>query len=351
MDPHTDLPAFKQNFVGVCGLRTRSGSSNNIRLGSNVAGLRLKIDYVAIEQLKPPYAVTRKHTRRQIKQIACGIAEHGFLVPLVVHSDLVIATGVARLEAARLLGLGEVPVIKAEHLTDGQLRLFALADNKLAEGAAWDLDALRAEFAEIAVIAPEIDQDSSGFCIAERDIIFGRHRAVELTDLDDTSSTVVVSGVARLGDRFALGRHSVMCGDATDPAVIAAAVGKQQVRTVASDLPYNVRISGNVSGLGKNKHGEFAMASGEMSKAEFTQFLGRAIEAARPYLVDGALLYLFMDWRHQSELLAAAEAAELGYLNLLVWAKTNAGMGTFYRSAHELIGVFKHGDAPHRNIW
>jgi len=320
-------------------------------LNTDRSGLRLKLEYVPIESLKTAERVLRHHKRRQIKQIGRSLQCHGFLVPLVVRADDTIVTGNARLAAAKLIGLREVPIIRDEHLSAEQSRLFAIADNKLAEGVEWDLSALAIEFAEIAFAAPELNQDNSGFSITERDIIFGRCRSDELGDLDDAQADDdepdAGSATARLGDVFLLGRHTVVCGDATDPAVIAKAVGDRQVRTVASDVPYNTKIAGNVSGT--NRFEEFAMASGEMDKPQFTAFLASAINATQPYLLDGALLYLFMDWRHIAELIAASESTKLSYLNLLVWAKTNAGLGSFYRSAHELVGVFKHGDAPHVN--
>ncbi len=313
--------------------------------------LRLTLEYVPIDSLKTVERVLRHRKRRQIKQIGRSIQDHGFLVPLVVRKDNTVVTGNARLAAAKLIGLREVPIIRDEHLSAEQSRLFAIADNKLAEGVVWDLGALAIEFAEIALDVPELDQDRSGFSITERDIIFGRCRTDDLGDLDDAQADDGESNAggatARLGDVILLGRHTVVCGDATDPAVIARAVGDRQIRTVASDVPYNVKIAGNVSGT--NRFEEFAMASGEMNKPQFTAFLASAIKATQPHLLDGAILYLFMDWRHIAELIAASEAAGLAYLNLLVWAKTNAGMGSFYRSAHELVGVFKHGDAPHVN--
>ena len=318
-------------------------------LSSNFAGLQLQVEYVPISSLSAGPNKTRRHPRRQIKQIARSIVEHGFLVPVIIYGDNVIASGNARVEAAALAGLELIPVIRAQHLSPEQMRLFALADNKLAEGGVWDFDALKAEFEDIALLAPKLELDSSGFSIAERDIIIGRHEADRLTDLDDAPSPAKESPTARLGDIFICGEHRVGCGDATDAEFITKVVGKQIVRTVASDVPYNVPIGGHVSGLGEHRHAEFAMASGEMSDAEFVRFLVRAIGAVRQHLVDGAILYLFMDWRHIGQLLAAAEESELGYLNLLVWAKTNAGMGSFYRSAHELIGVFKSGDVPHRD--
>lgn len=322
--------------------------TSTLGLTSNFAGLRLQIEYISVDRLSAGPNAVRNHSQRQIRRLARSISDHGFLVPIVIYGKDTVAAGWGRVLAARLLGLREVPAVRTEHLTDEQMRLFAIADNKLGEESSWDLDALRAEFADIAIAAPELDQDSSGFSIAERDIIFGHHRAGELAD-DDEVIEPLHEAVARLGDVFLLKSHKIVCGDATDPATLEVLLGTDQVRTVASDVPYNVKIAGHVSGLGKNKHREFAMASGEMDRQQFTAFLLKAIAAAQANLIDGGLLYLFMDWRHVGELLDAADQAGLSYQNLLVWAKTNAGMGAFYRSAHELIGLFKHGTAPHTN--
>jgi DNA modification methylase len=327
--------------------RSQSASSP-LRPQSNFAGLRLSIEYLPIARLRAGKNVVRKHPQRQVRRLARSLSEHGFLVPVVVYGQDIVAAGWGRVLAARLLGMKDVPAVRAEHLTDEQMRLFSIADNKLAEESGWDLDSLRIEFAEIGMAAPELDQDSSGFSIAERDIIFGRHRATELADDDEVVEKPRLA-VARPGDVFLLNGHKIVGGDATDPATLQQLLQAETVRTVASDLPYNVKIGGNVSGLGQNKHREFAMASGEMDRNEFTVFLVKAITASQTHLVDGGLLYLFMDWRHVAELLEAARQAGLSYQNLLVWAKTNAGMGSFYRSAHELIGLFKHGTASHQN--
>lgn len=314
-------------------------------IDSPLASLRLQIEYLPIAALKAGPNSTRKHTRRQLSALARGIREFGFLVPVVVRDDNILTTGHARVAAAKLAGLTEVPTLRNDLLTDEQHRLFAIADNKLAEGVEWNLDALRAEFADIEVKAPHLNQDLSGFCIAERDIMWGRDRTAKLADDDDIFEPVAAPPVSRLGDIFALGRHKLACGSALDPAILELLLSTERVRTVASDLPYNVKITGNVSAT----HGEFVQASGEMSKPAFIDFLHSALACAKPHLIDGSLLYLFMDWRHLSELLDATDRAELEYKNLLVWAKTNAGLGSLYRSAHEMIGVFKHGEAPHTN--
>lgn len=318
--------------------------------GSNVASIRLQIAYLAPDVLSPNPDETRKASKLQEKRIGESILAHGFNIPITVGRDNVIVTGSARWRAAKKLGLSEVPVVRLEHLTEDQLRLFAIADNKLSEGREWDAEALRTVFAEISINSPGISLSSSGFSVAERDILIGHHRTNEFTDLDvEGPAAAGERDVSTLGDIWILGEHRIACGDATCPDVISDVLAGRPIRTVASDLPYNVKIAGHVSGLGKKVHEEFAMASGEMSKAEFTHFLSASIDAVKPHLVDGALLYLFMDWRHLSELFDAATGAQFKQLNLLVWAKTKASMGSFYRSAHEMIGVFKHGDEPHIN--
>jgi len=162
--------------------------SSTTSLNTGRSGLRLKLEYVPIDSLKTAERVLRHHKRRQIKQIGRSLQDHGFLVPLVVRKDNTIVTGNARFAAAKLIGLREVPIIRAEHLNDEELRLLAIADNKLAEGVEWDLGALAIEFAEISLEAPELDQDRSAFSITERDIVFGRCRTEELGDLDDAQA-------------------------------------------------------------------------------------------------------------------------------------------------------------------
>ena len=118
---------------------------------------------------------------------------------------------------------------------------------------------------------------------------------------------------------------------------------------VFTDPPYNVPIDGHVGGKGKVKHREFAMASGEMSAAEFTDFLTRALRGHADHSLDGSIHFVCMDWRHMREVLGAGAAVYDALKNLIVWVKDNGGMGTFYRSRHELIFAFKKGSAAHVN--
>src|ERR1700675_1766177 len=157
--------------------------------------------------------------------------------------------------------------------------------------------------------------------------------------------------VSRTGDLWLLGSHRLLCGSALDATSYEALSNGEKAAAAITDPPYNVKIDGHVSGNGKTSHREFAMASGEMSEGEFSDFLHQTFQRISAYCRDGASIYSFMDWRHMAEILAAGRAASLDLLNLCVWAKTNGGMGSLYRSRHELVFVFKSGhDRPITNI-
>ena len=155
--------------------------------------------------------------------------------------------------------------------------------------------------------------------------------------------------VTRPGDIWRIGSHRLICGNSTRSETYQALLGEQRAQLVFTDPPYNVPISGHVGGLGAVQHREFAMASGEMSPAEFTAFLQTVFGHLAAYSVDGSIHFQCMDWRHLQEMLAAGTAAYSDLKNLCVWAKNNGGMGSLYRSQHELVFVFKSGTAPHIN--
>lgn len=319
------------------------------RSGSNFDAVRLFIEYKEPSGLTPAARPTKWHTAGQVKQLAAAIDRNGFNVPILVDDADRVVAGHARLDAAKSLGLTRVPVIKIAHLSDEQLRLFAIFDHKFTSAGELDVEAIRLELEEISIAVPTLDLTDSGFALAEIDAMNGLHRTNQLADLDDDGRCQPGPPVSRLGDLWRMGRHRVICGDATDAAVIARLVGDREVRALIADAPYNLRIPGVVSGKGAVRHVDFAMASGEMSADAFVAFLGRFFAAAQPTLIDGALLFVFMDWRHLAELTIAARAAGLDHKQTLVWIKSNPGLGGLYRNAHEMIGVFKHGDASYRN--
>ena len=273
----------------------------------------------------------------------------GVTNPILVDEGGKIIAGHARVAAADLLGLKHLPVIRLETLSETEVRAYMLADNKLALNAGWNLELLASELRDLGALLPEINLDLSitGFDSAEIDSLMGdlvdpeREPADEVPDIAERAVSIT-------GDVWLCERHQLHCGDATRAADVRTLMGRDRAAMVFADPPYNVRIA-SIVGRGRIRHREFAAASGEMSRDGFTAFLVSALGLAAEYSVNGAIHYVCMDWRHQIELLTAGEKVYTEFKNLCVWAKTNAGQGTFYRSQHELIFVYKHGDGSHLN--
>jgi len=300
--------------------------------------------------LRPYARNARKHSRRQIQQIAASIRQFGFVNPVLIDAEAQIIAGHGRVEAAKQLGLTSIPTIQIDHMTDAQRRAYIIADNRLAELAGWDKDLLALEFGELLNLDLDFEIEVTGFATAEIDtlidgpIVPKPDKADEIPDLPPDYQPI-----SRLGDLWQLGPHRLLCGNSLEPESYARLLGDEKADMVFSDPPYNVEVAGHVCGSGSIKHREFAMASGEMSQAQFTDFLVTALTALARHSQNGALHFICMDWRHIKELLQAGEKAYSELKNLIVWNKDNAGMGTFYRSKHELIFVFKNGSAPHIN--
>lgn len=259
-----------------------------------------------------------------------------------------IIAGHARLAAAIDLGLDVVPVIVVGGLTEAERRALALADNKIALNAGWDESLLATELEFLADLQIDLDVSITGFDTVEIDSIIASAKQ-DNEPAEEVPLPPLGPAVSIVGDIWTLGPHRVICGNALVGTTYAELMGTDQARMAFLDAPYNVQIDGHVSGLGKNQHREFAMGAGEMSRSEFTVFLIDALSLTASYCKDGSIIFSCMDWRHLQEMSAAGEAAHLELKNLIVWAKDNGGMGTFYRSAHELIFAFKHGTAKHLN--
>lgn len=287
----------------------------------------------------------RTHSPRQVRQIARSIESFGFTNPVLVDASGEVIAGHGRLAAARLLGWTEVPTLCIDWLSEAQQRAYVIADNRLAEKAGWDRGLLALELGALCEL--EIDETLTGFDTREIELILDAGGSYAGEEEEPPASAG--PPVCRLGDVWQLGRHRLICGDALASATWQALMGRDKARLAVTDPPYNVPIGGHVSGLGKVRHREFVQASGEMSEREFTAFLTRACEAMAKVSRDGALHYVFMDWRHLPELLGAGRAVYDDWLNLCAWVKSNAGMGSLYRSQHELVAVFKKGRRPHVN--
>lgn len=310
----------------------------------------LKVDYRRVVELKPFERNARTHSKRQIRQIATSIERFGFTNPILIADDDTVIAGHGRLAAAKLLSIVQVPTVRLSHLSEAERRAYVLADNKLALNAGWDRETLAIELQGLLDL--EFDVTLTGFSLAEVDLAIDEAGESDPEAPDRPEDHVPPSSgftVSRMGDLWSLGRHKLICGDARSAGDYQALLGHERVDLVFTDPPYNVPIDGHVTGLGRVQHREFAFASGEMSEAQFTAFLTSALSQTAAVMRDGAIAFVCMDWRHMGELLTAGRAVFTELKNLIVWNKTNGGMGTFYRSKHELIFVFKVGTAEHTN--
>ena len=304
---------------------------------------------MSVQSLKPYQRNARTHPASQIKQIAGSIKQFGFTNPILVSNDLEIIAGHGRVAAAKQLGMKIVPVIRLSHLSAVERRALVIADNKLALNAGWDQETLAAELR--GLIEANFDMDVTGFSMGEIDIALDAASTSSTGQADggDLVPRVQAEPVSRIGDLWTLERHRLLCADAQGSLAMERLMDGAKADLIFTDPPYNVPINGHVSGSGKVKHREFAMAGGEMSRPEFTSFLAITIGIAAASARDGALAYIFMDWRHMLELMNAGELVLDGLKQLCVWNKTNGGQGSFYRSKHELVFIFKIGKAPHLN--
>jgi ParB-like chromosome segregation protein Spo0J len=309
------------------------------------------IEYLTVAQLSPYPRNSRTHSKKQIRQIAESIRQFGFTNPLLIDSHNVILAGHGRLAAAKTLGLEQIPCVRLEGMSAEQKRAYVLADNKLALNAGWDDELLALELQGLMEIDLDFDVGITGFTIAEIDGLIEGLSHEEVGDPDDERMPADIDwpSVTRTGDIWELGPHRLICGDSLLATTAEALMQGEKAQMVFTDPPYNVAIDGHVGGLGRTKHREFAMASGEMSSDQFTQFLEIAFRNLVFNSIDGSIHFICMDWRHMKEMLKAGDAVYSELKNLIVWAKDNGGMGTFYRSRHELVFAFKNGTAPHIN--
>ena len=294
----------------------------------------------------------RTHSEKQIGQLAISIRRFGFTNPILIDDANMVVAGHGRLAAAKKLGMTAVPCLRLSGLSEQDKRAYMLADNKLALNAGWDRDILAIELKELGDLG--FDMTVTGFEIGEIEIAIGAADQADPTstqDVDDDCPALDAKPVTRVGDVWQLGRHRLLCGNARKSEDVALLMGGEVADMLFTDPPYNVPIDGHVSGLGRTRHREFAEACGEMSQEEFTSFLRETLRVAAGSCRDGAIAYVCMDWRHLQELLAAGHSVFSELKNLCVWNKTNAGMGAFYRSQHELVLVWKSGTAPHLNTF
>jgi len=313
---------------------------------------RLAILYVALSVLIRDPKTLRQHSARQIRQLALSIKAFGFVVPILVDCHNRIVAGVGRFLAAQLLGMDVVPVIRLEHLTEAQTKAFRIADSRLTELASWNDRLLAETLKELSELELDFSLEATGFTMGEIDLRIeglsatGNDAPDPADQLPTPNSQIAIS---KLGDLWRMGRHAVFCGSALLAGSFHALLGIKRTHMVFTDPPFNIRIQGNTSGHGRIQYRDFAMAVGELDMVEFTSFLIRCCALMAKYSIDGSMHFICMDWRHLGELLEAGRLAYAELKNICVWDKGSGGLGSFYRSEHEFVLVFKHGSAPHRN--
>jgi DNA modification methylase len=308
----------------------------------------LSVEYKALIDLKPYSCNARTHTTHQIRQIAESIRVFGFTNPVLVDSNNRIIAGHGRVEAVKLLGMDRVPTIRLDQLSEDQIRAYIIADNKLAENAGWDKSILAIELQHLLTLdCADFDVTITGFEVPEIDLIL--QEATQEDPEDIIEPVIAGEAVTKPGDLWQLGKHRILCGSALEETSFSVLMGSHRAHMAFVDSPYNIVIEGNVSGKGIVKHGDFKMASGEMDEAQFTRFLTDSLGLLARYTISGSVHFVCMDWRHQRELLAAGGQSYDTLLNLCVWVKNTGGQGSFYRSRHELVYVFRNGKSRSRN--
>jgi DNA modification methylase len=309
--------------------------------------------YTSLSKLSPDPKNPRLHSKKHIRQLAASIKTFGFITPVIVDAENNIICGHGRFYAAMELGFAEVPTICAAHLTQTQIRAFIIADNRLTEVSEWN-DRLLAE--QLKILSEQnldFSIEVTGFEMGEIDLRI-EELSIPSEDKGEPADTLplvlTATPVTQPGDLWLFDKkHRIYCGSALEEASYTALMQGKRAGLVFTDPPYNVPIDGNVCGFGSIHHREFVMAAGEMSKTQFIAFLSTALGLLARHSLEGSIHYICMDWRHMEELLTAGQETYEELKNLCVWSKDNAGMGSLYRSQHELVFVFKKGGSSHRN--
>lgn len=310
-----------------------------------------KIENLCPKTLTPWANNARTHSKKQLRQIADSIERFGFTNPVIIDDDNRILAGHGRVAAAKTLGFETVPCLRQDQMSEAEKRAYVIADNKLALNAGWDDELLAKELGALYDLDLDFDVEITGFTVSEIDNLIDGLSIEEPGNPDDDLMPDDVPARCQSGDLWQLGSHRLICGNALDTNIIDTLMDGQLAKMVFTDPPYNLPIDGHVGNSGKIKHREFAMASGEMSQVQFTAFLTTTFQNLYDHSLDGSIHFICMDWRHMQELLDAGHTVYDELKNLIIWVKDNGGMGTFYRSRHELVFVFKKGTSPHTNTF
>lgn len=312
---------------------------------------KLEVLYKNPNDLKPNQRNSRTHSQKQIHKIAKSIEKLGFNNPVLIDKQEMLVAGHGRTEAAKLLGLNTIPTICLENLTPEQIRAYVIADNKIAEESCFDKEILKIELEELSCLDLDFDVSVTGFETPEIDLITNPEMIEEIkkekeNPIDDLPEESDIEKRVQVGDLWQLGTHKLFCGNSLKEESYKILMQNELAGVIFTDPPYNVKIKNNVTT--KKNHSEFAMASGEMSEKEFAKFLRTAMSLQAKYSKDNCVLYQCIDFRHMHEMLVAARPL-FKLLNLCVWDKITAGLGSLWRAQHELIFAFRKGSASHIN--
>lgn len=301
-----------------------------------------------------PYEKNAKiHNSKQIQQIIDSIKEFNFTNPILIDENNVILAGHGRFLASQKLGMKEVPVIKLDYLSEAQKKAYRIADNKLTENGNWDYDLLKLEFCELEKLNIDFSLNITGFETAEIDVMldceYGEKEKKINKKLNSIPLILQEEIVSEYGDIWQLGQHKIICGNSLEKDNFKKLLSDKKADMIFTDPPYNLKVDGQICRVRRKHYKEFAMASGEMNVEQFSDFLTKSFSLLKEFSKDGSLHYICMDWRHIEETVLAGKSTYNEFKNLCVWNKDNGGMGSLYRSKHELIFIFKNGTKSHVN--
>lgn len=303
---------------------------------------RCSLEMRRLEDLRAPARSLRKNEKLQIDRVCETIRVIGFRSPILIIEDGTIVDGLARWHAAQRLGLPEIPCVIVHDASSSDLRILRLAANKLPQEAEWSIDDLKLEFEELIAIDAPIEV--TGFTPIEVDQILLGDDA-DSRDKGPLEPSPELPSIAEPGDIFQLGTHWVGCGDATDKGFVSLLLSNKKIQLALHDPPYN-QAAIDISTTHRR---DFLQGAGEMSPESFTDFVETWLRVPQESMIDGALIAIFCDWRISHLVTAGALRNDLTQINTVVWAKTAPALGSFYRSQHELMHIYKHGEGHHIN--
>lgn len=313
--------------------------------------VNIQIERVSIDSIHLNLKNPRIHSKAQIQQIAKSIERFGWNIPIAVDRSGMILAGNGRYEAAKLLGLKEIPIVRLNHLAKAQAKAYIVADNKLTENSQWNEQLLGEIFLELSKSDLDFELSDTGFEVAEIDILIGQldNPSGPIDPLDIPNSSLTGPPVCKINDLWGLNDHRVLCGNALDPESYKLLMNGSTGQIVFADVPYDCPISGHVCSNTSTQHRDFPMGVGELGTEKFTQFLAQIFELLVRFSDPGSIHCIAMDWRNGLPILNAGNAHYSELKNICVWIKDKAGLGSLYRSQHEFFYIFKNGNAPHRN--